>query len=127
MPYDSNSYSNPVGAVLTPSSINDMGYAALSVGATPLTSTWRSGSTNKLILTPASGGTTITGIDASGCSDGFTMIIFNASSTDSITFSHLSGSSQTLNQISCANGAPATLAPLTGARITRLAARWTFA
>ena len=49
------------------------------------------GTTNRLLLTPNTGGWTITGLLAAP--DGWQILIWNPSSTDSLIFAHLSGSS----------------------------------
>lgn len=51
------------------------------------------GVTNRLILTPASGGTIINSLVAAGVPDGFTIKVSNPSSTDYLQFNHLGGGS----------------------------------
>jgi len=85
------------------------------------------GTTNRLILTPASPFSTITGLTATAVSDNYKLYIYNASATNYISFSHLSGSSATANQFSCPQGQPATLAALTGVWLTYITGiGWTF-
>jgi len=129
MAYDStNNFQNEVSATLGAGPYNDVGYAVLlASGATPSSSTYRSGSTNRVNITASGGNITINGFDASGCSDGFTMLIYNASASSGIIFNHLNSGSLANNQITCANGAFATLNAQTGARISRVNGKWTFA
>jgi hypothetical protein len=83
------------------------------------------GTTNRMLLAAASGGSTITGLVAGA--DGWTVYVRNTSTTDNITFSHLSGSSTGTNQFSCPQGVAAILAPLTGLLLTYVSNVWTFA
>lgn len=71
------------------------------------------GTTNRLILTPASGGSTITGLVAAV--DGWQIRIWNPSTTDSLQFAHLSGSSTGSNQFSCSLGSNQFIQPLSAA------------
>lgn len=83
------------------------------------------GTTNRMLLAAASGGSTITGLGAA--TDGWTVYVRNTSATDNITFAHLSGSSTAANQFSCPQGVSAILAPLTGLLLTYVSNVWTFA
>lgn len=85
------------------------------------------GTTNRLILTPSSGGSTVSGI--ASATDNWTMLIYNASATDALQFLHLSGLSATGNQFSCSQGNPQYIAPLSAAYVVYLApiAKWIFA
>jgi hypothetical protein len=83
------------------------------------------GTTNRLLLAAASGGSTITGLAAS--SDGCAIYVRNTSATNTITFSHLSGSSTSTNQFSCPQAQSALLAPLSGVLLVYVSNIWTFA
>ena len=83
------------------------------------------GTTNRMLLAAASGGSTITGLVAG--TDGWAVYVRNTSTTDNITFAHLSGSSTATNQFSCPQGVSAILAPLTGLILTYVTNVWTFA
>lgn len=75
---------------------------------------------------PASGGSIVTGLNAAGIPDNFSIPIRNLSTTDSITFLHLSSLSMPANQISCPQGVSAVLPPLTGAWLTYYVNVWGF-
>jgi hypothetical protein len=60
---------------------------------------------NRLRLAAASGGSTITGLSATGFGDGNVVLLRNTSTADSITLSHLSGSSSAANQFSLSGAA----------------------
>ena len=62
-------------------------------------------------LTPASGGSTITGIDSSAFDDGDLFMVRNDSATDSITFSNSSSSSKTANRMLLSSGGDVVLPP----------------
>ncbi len=83
------------------------------------------GTTNRLILTAASGGSTMTGLV--GATDGWAVFVYNASSTDSIVFLNLSGLSLAANQFACSQGLAQSLPPLTGANILYVVNQWVFA
>jgi len=85
---------------------------------------YSAGVTSRLILTPASGGSTITGLVAGP--DGFELTIVNASTTDAITFPHLSASSNAGSLFSCPQGVAATLAPLTNLVLQYCLTQWIF-
>lgn len=85
------------------------------------------GTTNRLLLTAASGGSTITGLNATGVPDGWPLLIVNQSTTDPISFAHLSGSSASGNKFSCANGSSALLSPLAAAFAIKVSTVWKFA
>jgi hypothetical protein len=84
------------------------------------------GTTNRLILTPASGGSTITGLLATGVPDNWSILIVNASSANTLYFPHLSGSSASANQFSNANAAEWAIPPLGTARINYVVGQWSF-
>jgi hypothetical protein len=88
-----------------------------SVSATPATSQnnyaptgYTAGTTNLLILTP-SANITITGLAAP--SKNWSVLIYNASPTYTITFANQSGSSSAANQFVLANAASVSLQPQT--------------
>ena len=114
---DSGNLQNSLSASLATGTLNDLGRTTF-VG-------YISGSTNRLILTPAVGGTTITGIDASGCSDGFSLLLVNNSATDSVSISHQTGS-LVGNQFTAPQGATYTLLPLTAVRVVYVVSKWVF-
>jgi hypothetical protein len=107
-----------VAAILATGPLNDVG-ANLILG-------YVSGVTNRLILTPASGGTTINGFDASGAADGTIMLIQNASATDSLTFAHLAAGSLAANRFSNMNAASVQIPPLGAAECTYIVNKWQF-
>lgn len=111
------------------------GPALASVSAAPATSQnnysptgYVAGTTNRLLLTP-SAAVTITGLVASGVPDNWTVLIFNASTTQTVTFANLSGSSTTANQFACPQGVAASLGPQTGVNIHYVSSLdyWVFA
>ena len=83
------------------------------------------GVTNRLVLTAASGSSTITGLVAG--LDGSLLLISNPSSTDSIIFTHLDASSAAANQFSNMNGVSVIIPPLGAARCTYISSKWQFA
>lgn len=105
---------------------------AISVTASPATTQnnyaptgYVAGSTNRLILAAASGGSTFTGLLAG--TDNTTILIQNTSTTDSLYFSHLSGSSTSTNQFSNLNASTVAIPPLGAARTTYVVSKWQFA
>lgn len=107
-----------VSATLASGPLNDLG--------APLLWGYASGSTTRLLLTAAVGDTTINSLDASGCSDGFTIIIVNQSATDNLAFTHLGGG-LSANQFSNANAGTVAIPPLGAARCTYIINKWQFA
>jgi hypothetical protein len=83
------------------------------------------GTTNRVIATPAGGGSTVNGFIA--YPDGSSVLWVNPSATDSITFPYHAGTSTAANQFSTPQGVSAILAPLTNAIITYVANQWEFA
>lgn len=81
----------------------------------------------RLMLAAAAGGSTVTGLDATGVVDGTTRIVVNTSTTDSLTFPHLSGSSLAANRFSNAGAVAAQIAPLGAALLTYVVNQWVFA
>lgn len=87
------------------------------------------GITNRLKLTPPTGGATLTGLLAPALPtfDGVQLLIRNQSTTgDQIVFTHESGSSQTLNQFWCPNGVSAKLPAGAGVILIYDSGLWTF-
>jgi hypothetical protein len=82
------------------------------------------GTTNRLILTAASGGSTISGLV--GAVDGWQVRIYNPSTTDTLTFLNLSGLSTSTNQFQCANGQSQGIGPTSGALIEYVSNVWWF-
>ena len=82
------------------------------------------GTTNRLLITAAVGGTTLTGLLAA--TDGWGVYIRNVSTTDNLTFSHLDAGSLAANQFSCPQGVNAVLQPLTGVFLVYAAGKWVF-
>lgn len=118
--------------VLTTADIG--GLAVSSVASSPAASVndyspagYTGGTTNRLVLAAAAGGSTITGLSATGVPDGFTLIWENSSTTDSLTFPHLSASSLAANRFSNVNAASVQIAPLGAARCTYIVNKWQFA
>ena len=83
------------------------------------------GTTNRLVLTAAAGGSTITGL--SGATDGFSILINNPSTTDTITFTHLDAASASANQFSNMNAATVQIPPLGAASAVYIVNKWQFA
>jgi len=107
-----------VSATLSSGPLDDMG-ATLIPG-------YSSGATTRLMLTAASGGTTINGLDASGVSDGFTILIVNQSSSDNLIFNHLASTSLATNQFANKNNSSVSIAPNATARCTYVVNKWQF-
>jgi hypothetical protein len=86
------------------------------------------GTTNRILITPTSGGSTCTGLNASGVPDGWQAVLYNTSATISITFSNASGSSSSANQFLCPGAAAAILGPQTSVLVQYVAAltAWIF-
>ena len=82
------------------------------------------GQTTRLILTPASGGATITGLLAAP--DGWEVDIINASTTDYLEFSNQSSSSLTANQFVCPGGNPTIVGTSAAAIIKYVVSQWRF-
>jgi hypothetical protein len=86
------------------------------------------GSTNRLLLTPFGGGSTLTGLSSSMVTDNWEVFIYNQSATDVIDFLHLSASSTAANRFSCPQGQTAQLASLTGVLLRYITSvGWVFA
>ena len=74
------------------------------------------GTTNRLLLSALSTGSTLTGLANPGI-DGFVLAIVNTGTTGTIYFSHISTASSAGNQFVCANSGTNSLAPFAGARL----------
>jgi hypothetical protein len=112
MPYDTaGNFQNSLTITLGAGPYNDLAFGTLQTQLSPgIVQVYVSGVTNRLFITPASGGTTINSLDASGCSDGFRMLIVNASSTDNINFTHQGGGTATNQFFNVSLGTVALLA-----------------
>jgi hypothetical protein len=108
-----------VTITLTAATLNDLGAGVLTG--------YSSGSTTRLLLTAASGGTTINGLDANDVADGFTVLIVNQSTTASLIFTHLNSGSLGANQFSNVSAGSVTILPLGAARCTYVVNKWQFA
>ena len=108
-----------IAATLASGPLDDLG--------SPTLFGYSSGSTTRLLLTSASGGTTINGLDASDVTDGFTVLIVNQSTTDSITFTHLASTSMSFNRFSNVSAASVAILPLGAAWCTYVVNKWQFA
>ena len=86
------------------------------------------GTTNRLLITPTSGGSTCTGLSASGVPDGWEVVLYNVSATIQITFPNASGSSSAANQFLCPGAGAVVLDVQTGVIIQYVAAltAWIF-
>jgi hypothetical protein len=82
------------------------------------------GTTNRLILTAAVGGSTISGLV--GAIDGWQVRIYNVSTTDTLTFLNLSGLSISTNQFQCSNGQSQGIGPTSAAIIEYISNVWVF-
>lgn len=85
------------------------------------------GATTHIIATPASGGSTVDGLDSTNVSLGHTVLWQNASTTDSIIFPHLAAASLAANRFSNENAASVSIPPLGAARCSFINNQWQFA
>jgi hypothetical protein len=108
-----------VTAAIATGPVNNAGAAAL-YGYLP-------GVTTQIIATPAAGGSTVNGLDATNVRNGHTVLWQNASTADSITFAHLAAGSLAANRFSNMNAATVSILPLGAARCTYLTSKWQFA
>ena len=108
-----------VTATLTTGPLDDLGASKIP--------RYSSGSTTRLLLTPAAGDTTINGLDASGVPDGFSILIVNQSATANLVFAHLASTSLSANQFSNPNASSVAIVPLGAARCTYVVNKWQFA
>jgi len=108
-----------VTKTLTGGPFNDLGAATLPG--------YFSGSTTRLLITPSGADVTINGLDASGTTDGFTVLIVNQSATYNLIFTHLNTGSQSGNQFSNVSAGSVAIQPLGAARATYVVNKWQFA
>jgi hypothetical protein len=78
---------------------------------------WVPGVTNLLSVTPSST-PILTGINTSGMGNGFTFLLYNASTTVTLQVNNLSASSLTANQFACPGAGAAFLGPQTATPVT---------
>ena len=88
----------------------------LDLNSLTLGASYLGGFTNMLILTPASGGSTINTLDATNIEDRHEVIFVNASVTDPLIFDNLTGAAP--NQFSNVNSAQVQIPPNGMARAT---------
>lgn len=107
---------------------------AVSVSAAPGASVndyaptgWDAAKTRRLLVTANSGGTTVTGLDATGVQDGTSIYLRNPSTTDLLTLSHASGSSSAGNKFSCPGASDFGVPPLAGCFLVYVVNQWTIA
>jgi len=81
------------------------------------------GITNRLLLTPAGGGSTIAGLVAA--TDGWSILVVNMSTTNNITFTN-QNSGTSINQFLCTNGVSAILQPTSATILTYVGNQWMF-
>lgn len=89
---------------------------------------WNAATTNRLLATANAGGTTITGFDATGVSDGWAVYLYNPSTTDSITITNADTNSSAANRVNTPGGATAggfVLVPQGSCFLVRVGAVWT--
>lgn len=87
---------------------------------------WDASTTRRLLITAASGGTTITGFDATGAQDGdAAKYVRNQSTTDSLKIEHMSVGSATGNLVSCPGGDEYVVPKLSGFFLIRVGSVWT--
>lgn len=82
------------------------------------------GTTNRMLLTPASGGTTLNGLLAAP--DGWAVLLVNTSGADSILVGHLA-SDTAVNEFNCSEGQSQLIGPLSSALVVYIANKWWFA
>src|SRR5579864_2863948 len=100
------------GAGITPGFSNKVTDAAPGASQNNYAPTgYVGGTTNKLRVGAASGGTSLTGLSSAGVPDGFELLILNTSATDNITFVNQSGSSSAANRFFCTGAVNGSLAP----------------
>lgn len=95
-------------------SVND--YAPTGFGA----------GTNRLLITAAAGGTTITGLNASGIADGVSIALFNDSDTDNLTLPNNNAGSLAANRFLGAGASDLILPPRSGVLLVRVGSSWRF-
>jgi hypothetical protein len=88
---------------------------------------FHAGTTTRMLITANAGGTTLTGIDATGVTDGASIYLRNPSTTDFLTLAHASGSSSAGNKFSCPGADSFPIAPLAAILLVYVVNQWTFA
>ena len=101
---------NDLGSLSTPPITSD--------SAGKIANLWFSGLANRLIVTPAVGGSAINSLGADNLQDGARIQVRTGSSTDNLTFNHLGGG-KTANQFSNMYGGVVTVPPLGAAWMHR--------
>ena len=128
-----NSITGPAGPTGAPGTPGGAGFlfqyqvnATLSAGSIDnfAPSGYVGGLTNCLVLTPNSGGSTLVGLSATGVHSGFSVLIWNSSSTVSINFANQASTTPT-NQFVCPNLGTVALPP--GAKVIAvyIGGQWT--
>lgn len=115
----------------TPYVIGALPNSCNSVSASPATSVndyaptgWGPG-INRLLLAAAAGGSTLTGLLATGIQDNAQVLLRNTSTTDNLILAHQSGSSGSANQFSLPGAQAVELPPLTNALLIYIVNAWT--
>lgn len=115
---------NSVSAVLGAGPLNNLG--APASGDALQTAGYVGGASNRLILTPAAGGSTINGLDPTGVPDNWVIPILNGSLADALIFAHLAGGSLAADSFSNQGAGNYTIEAGAGATLRRVGALWRF-
>ena len=83
------------------------------------------GSTTRMLITAASGGSTFTGLDSTGVVDGAAIYWRNPSTTDNDVFTHQDAGSLPANQFSCPGASSFAVSPLSGVFLLYVVNVWT--
>jgi hypothetical protein len=86
---------------------------------------WDAGFTTRLLATANTGGTTVTGFDATDAYDGACIYVRNPSTTDLLKITHLDAASMAANRVSCPGGGEYDTPPLAGFFLVRVGSLWT--
>jgi len=104
---------------------------ASSISDTPASSVndyspgaYAGGVTTRLLITAASGGTTITGLSATGVPDGFSELLCDQSSTDDLILPNQSSNSQSVNRWLNAGSGEVVIAPIACVPISYVVSSW---
>jgi hypothetical protein len=104
---------------------------ASSISDTPASSVndyspgaYAGGVTTRLLITAASGGTTITGLSATGVPDGFSELLCDQSSTDNLILPNQSSNSQSVNRWLNAGSGEVVIAPNACVPISYVVSSW---
>jgi hypothetical protein len=81
--------------------------------------------TTRMLITANAGNTTITGIDATGVTDGAAIYVRNMSTADLLKIAHLDGGSLLANRVSCPGVGEYDVPPLAGFLLVRVGSVWT--